>query len=218
MIQYEKRFMKGGNPLNQLWMRWITELQAIAQNGLTFASGPFDRQRYEALMALTAEMTAEYSHATPGEVLDIFFDDSRYKTPNLDVRAAVFQKNEILMVQENDGLWTLPGGWADVNESPAANVEREVLEEAGLIVKAVKLIALYDKLKHDHPPEWPHAYKCFFLCERLGGELATSIETQAVGFFPLDQLPSLCPHRTTRGQIQRCFEHYQNQDLPTDFD
>lgn len=204
--------------MSEQWVRWVSALQAIAQNGLTFATSPYDQERYQSLLTLTAEMAATQSGLRQNELVDVFHEDSRYKTPNLDVRGAVFEDNKILLVQENNDLWALPGGWADVNESPSANVEREVFEEAGLIVKAVKLVALYDKLKHQHPPEWPHTYKCFFLCDIISGDLKTSIETQAVGFYPLNDLPPLCTHRVTRYQIQRCFEHYLNITLPTEFD
>jgi ADP-ribose pyrophosphatase YjhB (NUDIX family) len=205
------------NPTNK-YLKWYTALQAIAQNGLTFASSPYDKERYSAIMAIAAEMASENNQCSPDEILSIFFDETRYKTPNLDVRAAVFEGEKILLVQENNGLWSLPGGWADVNESPSVNVEREVLEEAGLIVKATKMIALFDKLKHKHPPEWPHAYKCFFLCDVKGGELKTSFETQAVAFFSLDNLPPLCTNRITVEQLERCYAHYHNTSLPTDFD
>lgn len=204
--------------MSQRWVSWVTELQAIAQNGLTFATSPFDTERYQSILNIAADMASRYTEVDASEVLPLFFDDSRYKTPNLDVRGAVFEGDKLLLVQENSGLWTMPGGWADVNTSPAENVEREVLEESGLIVKAKKMVGLYDKLKHEHPPEWPHAYKAFFLCERVDGTLKTSIETQAVGFFGLEELPPLCPNRMTLRQIQRCYEHYHNSDLPTEFD
>lgn len=200
------------------FLRWITSLQAIAQNGLTFAVSPFDEERYNAVTSIAAEMASNCNDYTHDEFIKIFFEDNRYKTPNLDVRAAVFRNGQILLVQENNGLWTLPGGWADVNESPSSNVEREVLEEAGLVVKATKLISLFDKLKHKHPPEWPHAYKCFFLCDIVSGELQTSIETQAVDFFPLNDLPPLCPNRITVEQLECCFRHFATKNLPTDFD
>jgi ADP-ribose pyrophosphatase YjhB (NUDIX family) len=200
------------------YLKWATALQALAQNGLTFASTPFDTERYHAIMCLAAEIASECSDFSPDEVLNIFFEDTLYKTPNLDVRAAIFNDDRILLVQENNGLWTLPGGWADVNESPSSNVEREVLEETGLVVKAIKMIALFDKLKHKHPPEWPHAYKCFFLCDIQSGEFKTSIETQAVAFFSLHNLPPLCPNRITLDQIERCYAHYQMRTLATEFD
>lgn len=198
---------------------YITELQALAQTGLTYADGPFDRERYERLLQLTTEMAEELTGTPSGEVLDIFHEESRYKTPSIDVRAAVIQDDKILMVQESNDLWTLPGGWCEVNLSAKDNVEKEVLEETGLQVNAHKLVAFYDKLKQDHPPQWPHSYKCFFLCDITGGELlASTLEAQATGFFALDALPPLCAHRATARQIERCFVHHKTSELPTEFD
>lgn len=204
--------------MSKQWLKWVGELQAIAQNGLFYTENPFDVERYEALMKIATEMASFNSDAELETIEELFRRDSHYKTPNLDVRAAVFKDDKILLVQESNDLWTIPGGWCDVNTSPADNAVKEVHEETGLSVKVVKLIALYDKLKQDHPPQFPHAYKCFFLCEILGGELRTSIETQAVGFYGLDELPELCTNRISRAQIDRCYAHYEDPSLPAEFD
>jgi ADP-ribose pyrophosphatase YjhB (NUDIX family) len=135
------------------------------------------------------------------------------------VRGAVFQEDKILLVQEKaDGLWTLPGGFVDVNESPGVAVAREVFEESGYIVKTIKLLALYDKLKHPHPPELFHIYKAFFLCEMTGHEPGTNIETSDAQFFPQDQLPPLSLPRIVESQIHRMFDHYRHPDWLADFD
>jgi ADP-ribose pyrophosphatase YjhB (NUDIX family) len=201
------------------WIKWAAEIQAIAQNGLTFAEGVFDRQRYESLLQIAADiMTTHSSQALPS-VIDLFDKQAGYATPKIDVRGAVFKDKTVLLVKErSDQKWTLPGGWADVNYSPAFCVEKEILEESGFTARAFKLIALFDKLKHEHPPQWPHAHKCFFLCELLGGAPQTSIETSDVGFFALDSLPPLSLHRVTQSQIERCYQHYLDPALATDFD
>ncbi len=202
------------------WLKWASEIQSISQAGLTFAKDPFDLQRYQRLQTLSAEMIAYQSFEAFEKVQQLFLTEDNYLTPKLDVRIAVIKEgNQILLVKEvNDGKWSLPGGWADVNESPAESAAKEVFEETGLHVKITKLFALFDKLKHSHPPQLPHAYKAFFLADMTGGELTTSIETTQVQFFSKDQLPELSIHRVVPSQIELAFTHYHNRDLPTAFD
>jgi ADP-ribose pyrophosphatase YjhB (NUDIX family) len=201
------------------WLEWARKLQAIAQNGLTFTTNPFEKERFETVREIAAEMLAEYSQYDQQAILDLFLNREGYATPKLDVRGAAFKDNQILLVKENvDGLWTLPGGWVDVNESPALAVAREVFEESGYSVQPVKLLALYDKLKHPHPPEMFHAYKAFFLCEIIGYEPSTNIETSDAQFFSEDNLPPLSLPRVVPSQIHRLFEHHRHPDWPTDFD
>jgi ADP-ribose pyrophosphatase YjhB (NUDIX family) len=139
----------------------------------------------------------------------------------VDVRGVVFKASKILLVREilDNHRWTLPGGWADVNETPGESVEREVFEESGFHTKAVKLLAVYDRTKQGHPNPFPyHVYKLFFLCEIIGGNAAISQETSEIDFFSEDHIPELSTSRVTRNQIERFFEHYRNPDWPTDFD
>ena len=154
------------------------------------------------------------------QLLELFANEKGYATPKVDVRGAAFRNEEILLVKEKvDGLWTLPGGWADVGDSPAEAVEREVVEESGFEVKTKKLCAVYDRNKHPHKPSFPfHLYKMFFLCEITGGNAKTSIETTDVAFFKENKLPQLSTGRVLPQQIKRMYQHYRNPTLPTDFD
>jgi len=201
-----------------LWLKWVSALQWISQNGLTYCSDPFCKERYEALKSITAEIVAQHSDSEHQHIVDLFNTQYGYATPKLDLRGVVFKDNKILLVKEMDGLWSLPGGWADVNESPAENVVREIWEESGYRTKAIKLLAFYDKYKHDHPPQFPHTYKSFFLCEIIGGKPTTSVETTAVEFFAENELPELSLHRVTASQIKRLFQHKMHPEWPTDFD
>jgi ADP-ribose pyrophosphatase YjhB (NUDIX family) len=201
------------------WLQWAKALQAIAQNGLTYTEGPFDVERYEVVREIAAEMMAAHSDAELDFVRDLFANEVGAATPKVDVRAAVFRDDAILLVKErDDGLWTLPGGWADVNEPPSQAVEREVYEESGYRTRAVKLLAFYDRDRHGHPPYPFHVYKLFFQCELVGGAPAPSIETDAVGFFREDELPPLSLTRVMPAQISRLFEHLRHPGWPTDFD
>ncbi|MFN8449741.1 MAG: NUDIX domain-containing protein [Anaerolineae bacterium] len=158
----------------------------------------------------------------------LFDAQTGHATPKIDVRGVVFQDDKILLVQEklDNFRWTLPGGWADVGESAGEAVAREIFEESGYATRAVKLLALLDRNKHDHPPYPFHAYKAFFRCELTDPERhvdpaltsASFGETGEVGWFADDALPELSVGRVTQAQIARFFEHLRQPDLPTDFD
>lgn len=206
--------------MNVPWLDWARRMQAIAQNGLTFAKDPFDQERYEQLRQLAAEALAAGSTLDFGQALEIAAAGSGYATPKVDVRGVVFRDDALLLAQEkSDGCWSLPGGWADVSSSPAENVTREIVEETGFQTRAVKILALYDREKHPHePPYVQHVYKVFVRCEIVGGAAAVSNETTAVGFFGEHALPELSLARVTPAQIARCFEHLRQPELATDFD
>ncbi|MBN2593940.1 MAG: NUDIX hydrolase [Sedimentisphaerales bacterium] len=202
------------------WLDWAKRLQALSQNGLTYAKDPFDRERYEQIRHIAAEMLAEKADAKIEDVLDLFSRDKDYATPKVDVRGAVFKDGKILLVKErSDGKWTLPGGWADVGESPSDSVEREVWEESGFRVKARRLAAIYDRDKHPHKPLMHyHIYKLFFICEITSGRATTSSETEQVAFFEESELPELSITKILPEQIAKMFENYRRDGLPTYFD
>jgi len=202
------------------WLTWAKQLLAIAQNGLTYGKDPYDLERYATLRQIAAEMMAKGCgsiDATP--FIQLFKGEQGYATPKVDVRAAVFQNDQVLLVREReDGGWTLPGGWADVGEPPSQAAIREVKEESGYRVAPRKLIALYDRNRHRHPPIPFHAYKIFLLCDLIGGEASPSSETDGVGFYAEDHLPPLSFSRVTPEQIAHAFGHYRHPDWPTSFD
>jgi ADP-ribose pyrophosphatase YjhB (NUDIX family) len=200
-------------------LEWARKVQAIAQNGLAFSRDPFDRHRYQELERLTAAMLSTELDVPLATVHGFWEGEHGYATPKVDVRGGVFRGAEVLLVRErSDGRWTLPGGWVDVNDAPAAAVAREIREESGYEARAVKLAALVDKNRHPHPPGVHHIYKLFFVCELVGGSPATSTETDAVEFFPVDALPDLSTGRVIAPQIGRLYRHHLDRSLPTDFD
>jgi ADP-ribose pyrophosphatase YjhB (NUDIX family) len=204
------------------WLLWARRLQAIAQSGLTFVQDPYDKERYEQIRALAAEMMAARSGGDPARIEALFAEQSGYATPKVDVRAAAFREDgALLMVREaSDGRWSLPGGWVDVNQSPREAVIREALEETGFDLSVLKLAAVFDRAKHGHLPLRPfHVYKLFFLCEIVGGAPQTSLETTEIGFFREDELPAeLSIGRVVPYQIGRMFAHRRDPGLPTEFD
>jgi ADP-ribose pyrophosphatase YjhB (NUDIX family) len=202
------------------WINWTTRLQAIAQTGLTFAKDPYDIERYQAIREIAAEMLAAGTDLELPVIRNMLSADSGYATPKVDVRGVIFREGKILLVKEmSDGRWTLPGGWADVCESPAGNVVREVFEETGFQTRATKILALFDRELHQHEPPFPfHVYKLFMRCEITGGTATPSDETDAIEFFGADELPDLSDTRIKRSQIACMFAHLHDPARPTDFD
>ena len=201
------------------WLIIAREVRAIAQTGLTFAADGFDHQRYQRLQELAALMLAQGSPEHE-PILHLLRQEKGYATPKVDVRGAAFVDDRILMVRElSDGKWTLPGGWADVNQSAAECVVREIAEESGFQARACKLAAVRDYQRSGHPARNVDSiYKMFFICEITGGASRPSDETSEVAFFARDALPPLSLGRTTAAQIERMFQHAEHPELATDFD
>jgi ADP-ribose pyrophosphatase YjhB (NUDIX family) len=201
------------------WFTWAQQLQAIAQSGLHYTENVFDRERFEQIREISLHMLAAQSDLSIEQLRDIFTPEEGYATPKVDVRGVVFRNGKLLMVKElSDGLWTLPGGWVDINEPPSLAVEREVFEESGYRVKARKIAAVFDRNSHPHPPYLFHVFKHFILCDLLGGSPTTSIETGGAEFYGLAELPPLSVARTTLDEIETMFQHLANPARPTDFD
>jgi ADP-ribose pyrophosphatase YjhB (NUDIX family) len=201
------------------WLHVARELQSLAQTGLAFTTGEYDMQRYSRLMEIAAEISAVHSGLPQEQLLDSFLRQPGYATPKIDVRGAVVRDEKILLVQEKaDGRWCMPGGWADVGESPSATVVREVLEESGLTVVPRKIVGLYDANRSGSPLEFYHAYKVVFLCEISSGSPRPSDETLAVDFFSFGGLPPLSSPRTDVRHLLEIQEHLSDRGRPAAFD
>jgi ADP-ribose pyrophosphatase YjhB (NUDIX family) len=201
------------------WLRWADALQTIASAGLTYSRDPFDRDRFEQVRAIAAEILASHTDLALPAAAERLRAEPGYATPKVDVRAVVLDGEGVLLVREvSDGRWSVPGGWADVGESPAEVAAREVREETGLEVRVRRLLAVLDKRKHPHPPQVSHVYKLFFLCEVTGGALRTSFETPAVAWFPRGALPPLSVDRVLPAQVERMIHLADHPDLAPDFD
>ena len=204
-----------------LWIEWARSLQAISQTGLHFTEGLYDRDRYQQIGKIAAEILAHHTNLSAKKIIELNAAEFGYATPKVDVRGVVFKDAKILLVREiaDHDRWTLPGGWADVNDTPSQAIVREVLEESGFETQVVKLLAVYDREKQGHVPPFPfHVYKLFFLCEITGGFARASGETSEVAFFGEFEIPELSISRVKEGQIRRFFQHARNPELPTDFD
>ncbi|MCZ6617728.1 MAG: NUDIX hydrolase N-terminal domain-containing protein [Gammaproteobacteria bacterium] len=198
----------------------IQRIRAIAQTGLTYASDDYDRERYAELRQLAVDLLAVRLEEPPERVADVYLLEQGYPTPKIDVRAGVFREGQVLLVRESsDDCWSLPGGWGDEHDSPRGCIEREVFEESGFRVRAVKLVGVKDRHLHPYTPRrLERIYKLFFLCELLGGEARGSIETTEVRFFAPNASPTLSLGRTLQADIELLEKHRNDPSLPTYFD
>ena len=193
----------------KFWLNWAIELQSLAQAGLTYGKDVYDRERYERIREISAEIIAHKSEIPVETVKYLFCNEAGYQTPKLDTRAAIFKDDKILLVRENNGNWSLPGGWCDVNISVGENTVKEVKEEAGLDVVAESIIAVQDRAKHNLPVYAYGVCKVFVLCSVMGGDFQENIETTGFDYFSEDNLPILATEKNNKEQIKMCFEAYR---------
>lgn len=204
------------NDLDEL-IKIAMELQSIAQNGLTYTKDPFDKQRFERVREISAQMISMKTELPLEKIKDLFCNETGYQTPKIETRAAIFKENKILLVKEQD-KWSLPGGWVDYNESIASNTIKEVKEEAGLDIIPLRIIAIQDRNKHNFPKFAYGIFKVFVLCYVISGSFKENDETTESGFFSLDNLPIIDENKNVYDQIKMCFDAYKNEKWEVVFD
>lgn len=200
------------------WLEWAIELQSLAQAGLTYGKDIYDKERYERIREISAEIVSNYTDMSIEKVKDLFCNEVGYQTPKLDTRAAIFEDGKILLVRENNGKWSLPGGWVDVNVSVKENTIKEVKEESGLDISADKIIAVQDRAKHNLPVYAYGVCKVFVLCSVLGGQFVENIETTEFQYFSEFEIPELAEEKNNLEQIKMCFRAYRAENWETEFD
>lgn len=193
----------------------IKRIKALSQNGLSYSESHFDLERFEELDHLSDSLFEMISGLAIPDIRVALQKEDLYQTPKVDIRAVIFKERKLLLVREkSDQRWALPGGWADVGYSPSEVAVKEVQEEAGLVVKAERLLAVYDKRLHSHPESLLYVYKIFILCSLMGGEAQAGIDIEAVDFFEADALPELSVGRNTEAQILEMFTFLDAPDQP----
>ncbi len=201
------------------WLKYVIEIQSLAQAGLSYTNNCYDKERYERLREISAEMIANKTGMEIENVKNIFCNEKGYQTPKIDTRAAIFKDDKILLVHENNDTWSLPGGWCDVLESVKSNTIKEVKEETGLDVETLKVIAIQDRNKHNTPVYAYGVCKVFILCNILGGSFIPNIETTETKYFSLNEIPeNLANEKTNLEQIVMCFNAYHDESWQTQFD
>jgi len=198
------------------WLDIAKEIQSIAQAGLTYSDNKYDQERYRRLREISIKILQEYTGVQTEKIRNLFANEEGYQTPKVDIRGVVFREGKILMVREAiDGKWTLPGGWADVGYSPFEIATKEIYEEAGITVLPERLLAVFDKMKHSHPPDIYHVYKLFILCIDTGEIVKPGMETIEADWFDREEIPALSELRITRKQIDIMFDFYDHPDKET---
>ncbi|EJS08973.1 NUDIX hydrolase N-terminal domain-containing protein [Bacillus mycoides] len=198
------------------WIDWVKQIQSIAQAGLTYSKDVYDIERFQQLRDISVSMMSHYTKTDWEVVENLFASGTGYQTPKVDIRAVIFQNEKLLFVKEkSDRKWALPGGWADVGYTPTEVAAKEVLEETGYEVDDFKLLAIFDKEKHQPSPSATHVYKIFIGCKIIGGEKKTSIETEDVEFFGENELPNLSIARNTEEQIKEMFAYMKEPQKET---
>ncbi len=192
------------------WLRHLLRMKALAQTGINFKNSEYDLERYREMVSLVDEMLAGITDWPLEKIKILHQGDVSYITPKVDVRVLIFNKEQLLLIKEKaDGLWALPGGWADIGFSPSQVAAKEVKEETGLDVRIGRLLAVFDNHSpaHGHPPSPFHVYKLFFSSEVTGGDTSNhGHEALDIGYFPLNKLPPLSEERNTISQIFRLCE------------
>lgn len=196
------------------------QLKATADIGLLYCQSPYDRERYEAIRQTSLRLMEMIGPDDLAAIEHSFLPPADYPTAKVDLRALILSDdNEVLLVKESaDGRWALPGGWADVGASAAENIVKECREEAGLEVTASRLLAVFDKAKHAHPPQAAYVYKMVFLCRPAGGQLQKGFDVLDIGYFPLQQLPPLSKDRILASQIETVCRLAEQPGASTYFD
>ncbi len=201
------------------WLDWARQIQSLAQTGLAFASNDYEVERNTKLIELASQITAELTTQPLDNIQPVLMGQPGYATPKVDVRSVVIKDGSILLVKEaQDQRWALPGGWADVGDTPSEVAERETMEESGFKVTAKKVVGVFDANRSGRPLEFFHAFKIIFMCELIGGEARISNETLAVEFHPLDNLPELSQNRTNMKHINEIVEHIKDPGRAAYFD
>lgn len=199
-------------------IEYITEVQSMAQTALFYVKDVYDKERFERLRDISAEMMAIKTELSVETVKDLFCSDYGYQTPKVDTRAAIFKNDQILLVHENNGTWSMPGGWCEYNMSAVDNVIKETKEEAGKNIRVKSVISVQNRDNHNLPKYAYAVLKIFYLCEEIDGDFEKNIETTEIGYFSENELPNLALEKCNEEQVHMCFEAYRADHWMTQFD
>lgn len=199
----------------------IKRLKSIADLGLLYSTNEYDKDRYQEILDISLSLLHQLGGHGTEAIKQSFSLVQEYPTVKVDIRGLVLsEKQELLLVQESsDGRWSLPGGWADIGYSPKEVIAKEIKEETGLATEAQRLLALFDKKMHPHPPELFYIYKMVFYCKTLGPtDLVKGFDVLDVAYFPIGDLPPLSEDRILKSQIELVYQKALNSNSEAYFD
>ena len=199
-------------------VEYIMEIQSIAQSALFYVKDVYDKERFERLRDISAEMMALKTDLPLETVKTLFCSDYGYQTPKVDTRAAIFKNDKILLVHEKNGTWSMPGGWCEFDMSPVDNTIKETKEEAGKDIKVKSVISVQNRDNHNIPPYAYAIVKIFYLCEEIGGDFEDNDETTEIAYFAENELPNMALEKCNEEQVHMCFDAYHSKHWITQFD
>lgn len=207
------------NKTTQKTLNWAQEIQALSTAGRFYTKDRFDKERFDRLMEIAAEMSAAVSDEDYETIRSLFAKETIYQTPKIDTRAILFnEQDEVLLIQELDHRWAPPGGWCEHDLTPAQNTVKEAREEAGLEVEVQRLVAVHDQRIHNQPYQFFSVQRFLFLCTVKSGSFQENIETLDSGWFPLDALPRLHEQKCSPEQLKMCLRAKYAATWETEFD
>ena len=202
------------------YLNTFKKIKALAETGLVYAQNGYEVERNQELIDLSKELMSSIANQTIEAFDKYYLPPKEYPTPKVDVRGLLLnEKGEVLLAKEMmDGRWSIPGGWADIGHTPTEVVVKEIEEETGLQAEVLRVLAIYDKRCHAHPPQPLYIYKIVFLCRATGGELRGNFDIEEARWFPLDALPPLSEDRILKSQIDELYNLAMHPELPPVYD
>ncbi len=199
---------------NQL-LTLITRLRSVADVGLLYAKNEYDIERYHELQQISTQMLDNVTNWGAEAINFNFPIPTDYPTVKVDVRGLLLNaENKILLARESaDGKWSLPGGWADIGYSATEVIVKEFQEETGLDVVPERLLAVFDKKMHPHPPQPFYVYKMVFYCKAVSTSLNKGFDVLDVAYFDINDLPELSEDRILKSQIELLYKKVIEGDL-----
>lgn len=190
---------------------FVVKVHSIAKIGLTYSKDPYAIDNYNELNKLSKEMLEKF--------MDIKFDKPSmftkevYPTPNISVRTLVYSDNKLLLVREaNSGLWSLPGGWCDLYDSPKMSAFNEVKQETGAEPVIERLVGVLDRRPHKTNQNVPE-YVLIFEGHVSSDDFSKHCyETTEVAYFDMDHLPEMSK-KLSMEEINSIIDAHKNKKV-----
>lgn len=195
----------------------LKRLKTLADTGLLYCKNEYDKERYTELQEISLQLLGSISGTDLEQLKATFPPAADYPTAKVDVRGLILSADQkiLLVLESADGLWSLPGGWADVGFTPKEIIVKECGEETGLHVIPKKLLAVFDKRMYPHPPQPFYVYKMVFLCEAISTEITKGFDVLDVQYFSIDALPPLSEDRILKSQLELLYKKALSSDAET---